>query len=150
MEFNINNIDEMNSLAEKIARHLKEGDNILLWGDLGAGKTHFVKAMGKALEIDEYITSPTFNLHNFYNGKIDVNHFDLYRLEEPEEAIELALDNYFYDASITIVEWPERAEEFLPDESIDIYIEKTGETERKVEIKGHGQIYERLIKELKE
>ena len=150
MEIKIKDIEEMRELAKRVGAALSNCDNLLLWGDLGAGKTTFVKAMADTLEIDDYITSPTFNLHNNYQGRLSVDHFDLYRLEDPEEAIELGLDNYFYGDGLTIVEWPERGQDFLPDDRIDLYIEHGDGQERTVKIDGQGEGYERLIKELRE
>ena len=107
---------ETMSLAAKFAGYLKPGDIVFLRGDLGAGKTVFMKGMAGALKISpRKVTSPTFILMNYYEGKLPVYHFDLYRLENPEELKTVVFDEYFYGNGVSVVEWPQRLGAFAPE-----------------------------------
>ena len=90
-------VAETENIAERFAQTLTGGEAVLLVGEMGAGKTHFVKGLAKGLNIDDVITSPTFTLHNIYYGRLTLNHFDFYRVEDPAEAEMLGLDEFFYD-----------------------------------------------------
>ena len=113
---------------------------VALTGDLGAGKTQFTKgiATGLGLKPDE-LHSPTFSLANEYDvtipevGRLRFNHLDAYRFEDPDELLELGIEDYLYAPnSITILEWAERVEKYLPRDVIRITIEATSETEREI------------------
>lgn len=121
---------------------------VALTGDLGAGKTQFTKgiATGLGLVADE-LHSPTFSLANEYDvtipevGRLRFNHLDAYRFEDPDELLELGIEDYLYAPnSITILEWAERVEKFLPPDVIRITIEATSETDRNItlSINEHG------------
>ena len=118
-------------------------------GDLGAGKTTLTKSIGKGLGVEDYITSPTFTLINEYEGRVWVYHFDVYRLENVDDLDDLGFEEYFYSNGVTIVEWGDKIEEFLPKERINIKIEKGKELdERIVNIYGEGERTRELVKEL--
>ncbi len=115
-------------LAGRLAAHARPGDVIALSGDLGSGKTSFARAFIKALpdpgdvagSADEEVPSPTFTLVQVYRrAPADVWHFDLYRLERPEEAYELGIEEAFAGA-ISLIEWPERLGPLLPAERLEI------------------------------
>ena len=79
-------VEETKQIAKDLATTLKGGETLLLDGDLGAGKTHFAKGLAEGLGIDELVTSPTFTLHNIYEGgRLTLNHFDFYRVDNPED-----------------------------------------------------------------
>lgn len=104
------------ALAAELARRLAAGDLVLLHGDLGAGKTAFVRALVAALGSPARVSSPTFTLiHEYRGGRLPVCHVDAYRLESPAEAAQIGLDDYFDGAWVVAVEWPERLEGLLPD-----------------------------------
>lgn len=150
MEFNIQNIMEMKDLGNKIGRSLKGGEVICLVGDLGAGKTHLTKFIGEGMGIDEYITSPTFAILNIYEGKIHLNHFDMYRLEEDVEFEDLGFDDYLFSDDVNIIEWPERIKKYLPKFLINIEIKTLGEEKRQVNITtNYDEKYKYILESLK-
>ena len=105
--------DETEALAGRLARRLEQGDVVMVSGELGAGKTTFVRGAVRALGLAAAVTSPTFTIGHRYEGPPDVSHLDLYRLEEVTEAEWGALEPYFDDA-IVFVEWPQVAAGWLP------------------------------------
>jgi tRNA threonylcarbamoyladenosine biosynthesis protein TsaE len=128
-----NSPDETMKLAAKFVKNLKAGDIVFLKGDLGAGKTVFTKGMAKALKVNETsVVSPTFVLMNYYEGKLPLYHFDLYRLEKPEEIKSVQFDEYFYGEGISIVEWPERLGNLAPTEYWQVELTHKSETQRDI------------------
>ena len=125
----VKNVDETYALAKKVADTLQGGEVILLGGDLGAGKTTFTKGLAKALGIDDEVTSPTFTILNVYeDGRLKLNHLDMYRVESADELAELGIEDCFDDDSVTVIEWNKF--EHIDGEIIDINITPTGENER--------------------
>ncbi len=100
-------------LGEKLGRLLTQPALVLLQGDLGAGKTVFARGIARGLGVAESIpiTSPTFTLMNHYPARLDLYHFDLYRLSEPDELIELGFDDYAFGDGVALVEWPEKMDD---------------------------------------
>ncbi len=129
--------DTMN-LAKEIASKLKGGEVLLLNGDLGCGKSVFARGFITSLGVNEAITSPTFTIVNKYNSKkATIYHFDMYRLEEEEEAYAAGLDELIDEAgAIKLIEWPEKASSLLPENCIEINITKIDDNTRKFDIKG--------------
>lgn len=137
-------------MAERIASLCTAGTVIALDGDLGAGKTTFSQALGKAIGVNEVINSPTFTIIKEYEGtKLPFYHMDVYRLSQ-EEADELGLDDYFYGGGVTLVEWASLIEELLPSEYLAIHISHTDLEERRFVLTPHGQPYEDWCMQLKE
>lgn len=131
-------------LAENIESEKFPGMIICLDGELGSGKTVFVKGFAKSLGISENITSPTFNIVKEYeNGEMKLNHMDVYRLEETDETI--AFNDYFKENAVTIIEWSELIEDKLPDERLDIKFKVIDENTRILVLKPYGQKYEDLV-----
>ncbi len=97
-------------LGWRLGRLLQQSTLVLLQGDLGAGKTVFARGIARGLGVDPQIpiTSPTFTLMNHYHGRLDLYHFDLYRLSDPDELIELGFDDYAYGSGVALIEWPEK------------------------------------------
>jgi len=107
-------------LGAAVAETLKRGDTVLLWGDLGAGKSTLARGLVRALtRPDEEVPSPTFTLVQQYEGRLFVSHFDLYRLERADEAFELGFDEAM-DEGAVVVEWPQRLGARLPPDRLDI------------------------------
>lgn len=133
-------IEAFKKIATSISYQLKVGDIVCLHGNLGAGKTQFAKSLISNITNfkEENVQSPTFNIVQTYKLKNDegeIWHFDLYRLKDPEELIEIGLEEAL-DRAISIIEWPEIASEYLPEDKIDVIIEFSKEkNKRNIEIK---------------
>lgn len=131
-------------LAENIESEKFPGMVICLDGELGSGKTVFVKGFAKSLGITENITSPTFNIVKEYeSGEMVLNHMDVYRLEESDASI--ALNDYFSSDGVTIIEWAEMIKDKLPDERLEIKFKVIDENTRVMVLTPHGQKYEDLV-----
>lgn len=127
--------EETLSLGAKIALKAASGDVICLFGDLGAGKTHFAKGFASALGIPAgEVDSPTFVLIQEYEGSLPLYHFDAYRIESLEEARRLGMEEYFYGDGICLIEWPERIAGILPETRTEVHFAHTGPNERRVEV----------------
>jgi tRNA threonylcarbamoyladenosine biosynthesis protein TsaE len=106
--------EDTSALAERLAMALPEDAILALQGDLGAGKTTWVKAMAKTWGIEQTVKSPTFNLVSIYKGQRQLVHVDAYRLESPEALDGLMLDEFLQSPFCLIIEWPERIQSWLP------------------------------------
>jgi len=119
--------------ARSFAGQLKAGDIVFLQGDLGTGKTTFVKGLAQAFNFPvKKVNSPTFVLMNHYRAKLPVYHFDLYRLGNPKELDSLDLDEYFYGEGISVIEWPERLGEHKPKRYYLVEFKHKGENKRTI------------------
>lgn len=151
MVFEVNTIEETTKIGYHLGKLLNPGDVICLTGELGTGKTHITKGIAKGLGINDIITSPTFNIVNEYDsGKIKLNHFDVYRVQDPEEIYAIGFDDYIFSDAVSIIEWANYIEEILPKDFLHINIKKQldkGENYRKITIKSYGDRYN-YIKEL--
>ncbi len=131
VSFTSNSVDETIAFAQHFAETLQPNDVVALSGDLGAGKTHFVKGMLHGLGSSEEATSPTFTLlHEYRGGRWPVFHFDFYRLQKPAEIVEIGFDDYLDDDGVAVIEWADRFPQALPIRTRWIRIETTGETKR--------------------
>jgi len=125
--------EETGQIAARFADELEPGDILALKGPLGSGKTCFVQGIAIGLGVVErYITSPTFVLIREYQGRLPLYHIDLYRLGSGLEIGMLGLDEYFNGEGVTAIEWPEKAEDGLPERTIKITIECIDETTRRI------------------
>ena len=129
------NEDDLVTLAAKVAEHLLPGDVVVLKGEIGAGKTTFVRAAACALGVREAVTSPTYQFARGYNGSMGertiwVNHLDLYRLEGLDVRDALELDEYLQPDSITFIEWADPALGLLKDPSVVELSHRSPETRR--------------------
>lgn len=151
MTFVIDDVSDTLTLGEKLGKLLNKGDIICLDGDLGAGKTHFTKGIAKGLEIDDYITSPTFNIVNEYQGRLKLYHFDVYRVNDPDEIYAIGFDEYIFSDAVSVIEWSNYIEDLIPCERINITINKLpdkGENYRQIVINYVGNRYD-YVKEIK-
>jgi tRNA threonylcarbamoyladenosine biosynthesis protein TsaE len=136
--FHSKSAEDTRRLGARLGALLREGDAVLLSGELGAGKTVLVQGIARALGFDGSVSSKSFVLLGEYAGRITLYHADLYRLETPEEVAELALDEISADG-VLVVEWPERAGEgVLPAEHVRVEFEVTGEESRRILVSGVG------------
>lgn len=114
---------------------------ICLNGDLGTGKTVFVKGFAQALGIDDTITSPTFNIVKEYNsGELPLFHMDVYRLEDKKD--DIGISDYYYKGGITIIEWADLLNDELPEERLEIEFKFVDENTRVLIFKPYGKLYE--------
>lgn len=150
MEFILDSVEKTMALGKALGKLVNPGDVICLNGDLGTGKTHFVKGLAEGLEISDYITSPTFTIVNEYTGRIKLNHFDVYRVDDPDEIAAIGFDEYIFSDAVSIIEWSKFIIELIPTESVQIEIEKlpqSGDNLRKITITAVGKRYN-YIKEI--
>ena len=137
-EFVVNSLTETENLAKEIAKKIENGMVILLCGDIGAGKTTFTKFLLNNLGVKSIVSSPTFTLLNEYNGVFPVYHFDMYRIQSSDELYELGFEDYinskispYVKTGLTLIEWPENVKDILPQNAVNIKIEKLGDNKRK-------------------
>ena len=129
------------ALAALLAAWARPGAVIALDGDLGAGKTHFSQSFAKAIGVKDVVNSPTFTIIKEYEGEsMPLYHMDVYRLSQAE-ADELGLDDYFYGAGVTLVEWASLIPDLLPAERLALEIEHAGGDERIIRATGYGEPY---------
>ena len=151
MQFVVNNVDSTVDIGYQIGKLANSGDIICLIGDLGTGKTHITKGIAKGLGIDEHITSPTFNIVNEYEGNLKLYHFDVYRVNDPDEIEAIGFDEYIFGDGVSIIEWANYIEELIPEEYLNVTIEKMpelGENFRKITLTPNGDKYN-YVKEIK-
>lgn len=134
MKYIVCSIEETQKIAEDFAKTLKQGDVVLLNGDLGAGKTTFTQFVFASLEVMQVVNSPTFAILKSYEGKFTFHHFDTYRIST-EEAIESGFDEVLNDKnSVIFIEWSENIAPLLPKNVIEINIKRLNEVTREIEI----------------
>ena len=126
-------LDDIEIAAREFIDLLKDRRVVAFHGNLGAGKTTFIKAVCKQLGVIENVSSPTFSIINQYTAPNNKNifHIDLYRVKDNEEAINAGVEECIYIGDTCFIEWPERVS-ILPDDTVNVFIETIGETERKL------------------
>ncbi len=123
--FESSSMEDTEKFAYELAQKAEPGQVYALIGDLGVGKTVFTKGFARGLGIEEPVNSPTFTILQIYEeGRIPLYHFDVYRIEEPEEMEEVGFDDYVYGDGVCLIEWANRIEEILPEETVTIMIGK--------------------------
>lgn len=122
-------------LGRKFSEGLNEGDVIGLIGELGSGKTQFVKGIAEGLRSKGYIKSPSFTIINVYEGgRLPLYHIDLYRVGRAEEVFDIGLEEYIYGDGVSVIEWADRAEGVLPDYAVRVRFSYKGEMKREIEV----------------
>jgi tRNA threonylcarbamoyladenosine biosynthesis protein TsaE len=141
--------DETRELGRFIGKVLCGTAVIYLTGDLGAGKTCLVQGLAGGLDVpaDEPVTSPSYTLMNHYHGRLDLFHFDLYRLSGADDLLDLGFEEYVENEGVTVVEWADR----VPDQNREVLLIRLlpeGNTDRRVVFQGRGEKYEELLARL--
>ena len=116
--------EETFQLGKRLGEQAQPGQIYTLSGDLGVGKTVFTKGVAAGLGIREPVSSPTFTIvQEYYDGRLPLYHFDVYRIEDPEEMEEIGYDDYFFGDGVCLIEWADRIRELLPEHLIRVTIE---------------------------
>lgn len=139
MEFLVDHLSQLEQVAESLIKYAGERKKITLSGEIGAGKTTFVKAFCQYLGVKDKVSSPTFSLINTYAFNKDgqtqetlIHHMDLYRLKTPEEALDIGIDDYLYNEDYCLIEWPGLIQYLLPEDTIEIKFEFVDISTRKI------------------
>lgn len=137
-------------LGEALGKRLFPGAVVLLSGELGAGKTTLVQALARGLGVpgDEPVASPSYTLMNHHRGRLDLYHFDLYRLSDSDELIELGFDEYLHGEGVTVVEWFDRIPDLRP-EGVQVRLAYDGENARRAELSALGASHRRVLEQVR-
>lgn len=146
-------VEQTRQLGKQLGGCLRGGDVVALMGDLGAGKTAFAQGVGEAFSVEGPMTSPTFTLIHEYLGKIlgiqlRLVHMDLYRLQHPEEAEVIGVEDAFQEDAVCLIEWPEIIEEYLPDDRLIVEILGSGEQPREIIFRADDCAWEQRLKDM--
>ena len=130
---------ETRALGSSLARQLRPGDVLLLWGDLGAGKSEMTRGIAEGLGVTATVTSPSFTILNVYDdGRIPLYHFDWYRLNSVDELYEMGMDEYLGGDGVAVVEWPSQCPEAIPETHLAVRLMPVGENEREITLTPMG------------
>ena len=125
---------ETQEAGAELVKTLAPGSVVAMYGDLGAGKTAFVRGMTRGLGINFPVSSPTFNVVNEYPGEVPMFHFDMYRLGSADELFDIGWDDYLERGGICAVEWSENVEEAFEPGTVKVTISKLGDSEREITV----------------
>lgn len=144
-------LSETKKIGRTLGTLLREGDTVLLNGELGAGKTTVAKSISKGLGIKtmRYVVSPSYAIINEYDARIKIYHFDLYRLASAEEFEELGAYEYFGADGVCLIEWGDKFPDAMPKERLELLFEHAGGDKRDLTITASGNRYEKILAELK-
>ncbi len=134
VEFFTNNEGETENTGAALAKTLRPGTVVAMYGELGAGKTAFVRGMARGLSCHERVTSPTFTIVNEYEGTMPLFHFDMYRLGSSDELWGIGWEDYLNRAGVCVVEWSENVLDAFDGTEINVKIEKLSDCERHISI----------------
>lgn len=141
MVIEVNGLGELKAAARQIIEFAGEEKIWVLNGEMGAGKTTLSKAICSELEVLDTVQSPTFSIVNEYltlNDEV-IYHFDFYRLEHPEEALAIGIDEYFDSGNLCLIEWPQKIGNLLPEKYMAIQIGVLGNDQRELTLEHHGK-----------
>lgn len=135
IKIEVSSLAGLDEAAKKILNHATDEHFFIFEGEMGAGKTTLIKALAKAMGVDEVVSSPTFSIVNEYDaqGKT-IYHFDFYRIKNLQEAYDIGYEEYFYSGNTCFIEWPEKIEPLLPEHYHKIELETTSENGRLLSI----------------
>ena len=134
LEIKTNNVNETEAAGAAFAKSLSAGTVVAMYGDLGAGKTAFVRGMAAGLGSSARVTSPTFTIVNEYDGKLPVFHFDMYRLGSADELFDIGWEDYLKRGGICVVEWSENVADAFDGSETIVTIDRLSENERKITV----------------
>jgi tRNA threonylcarbamoyladenosine biosynthesis protein TsaE len=138
--------EETKRFGRLLGRNAESGDIVLLIGDLGAGKTTFTQGIAEGIGVNEPVRSPTFVLVLQYQGRLLLNHIDLYRIGGLAEVLDMGLDEYLLADGISIIEWANRASDAFPQSRLEITLEHVNENERLLNLAGYGDRHCKLLR----
>jgi len=136
MNLKIESLDTINQTAVEFIKAMGDNTVFAFRGEMGAGKTTFIKAICEELGVSDTINSPTFAIVNEYrsdSGEL-IYHFDFYRINKIEEAFDFGYEDYFYSGSLCFIEWPEKIESLLPHDTVNVYIKAKEDGSREVKV----------------
>ena len=134
-QFTTDSVSLTEDIARRLAKTMKGNEVIALFGDLGAGKTAFTRGFADELDAGDEVSSPTFALVNEYNGRYDIYHFDMYRIGSYDDLYSTGFFDYLGNG-ILIIEWSENIVEYLPEDRIEVHIDRLSDNERRITIEG--------------
>ena len=135
MEIKIEKLDNIREAAKQFIANIGDSTVFAFYGNMGAGKTTFVKAVCEELGVDDVITSPTFSIVNEYRSEQTgelIYHIDFYRVKKIEEVYDMGFEDYFYSGALCFIEWPELCEEVLPDDTVKVSINEEPDGSRTI------------------
>ncbi len=134
MNIKIESIERIHDAAQQFIDEMGTNKIFAFYGKMGAGKTTFIKAVCEALGVTDVINSPTFAIVNEYldSNKQTIYHFDFYRIQKPSEVLDIGFEDYINSEALCFMEWPEKIEEFLPEETVRLYIEENDDGSRTI------------------
>ena len=135
----IQSLAELPEAARQFVALMGDETVYAFYGEMGAGKTTFIRELAKSLGVtDEDVTSPAFSIINEYRSDTTaelIYHFDLYRLESLDEAFDIGVEDYFDSGAVCLIEWPERIQDILPDDTVTVHITELADGSRQIDIK---------------
>lgn len=136
MNIKIESLDKIDEAALEFIRAMGDNTVFAFHGDMGAGKTTFIKAVCENLGVSDTINSPTFAIVNEYrsdSGEL-IYHFDFYRINKIEEVFDFGYEDYFYSGSLCFIEWPEKVDTLLPKDTVNVYVKVQQDGSREVSL----------------
>ncbi|PKM73018.1 MAG: tRNA (adenosine(37)-N6)-threonylcarbamoyltransferase complex ATPase subunit type 1 TsaE [Firmicutes bacterium HGW-Firmicutes-16] len=134
MEVITHSVEETELVGQALAKTLYSGSVVALYGDLGAGKTAFVRGMARGLGSSDRVTSPTFTIVNEYGGSLELFHFDMYRLRSSDELFDIGWEDYLARGGVCVVEWSENVTDAFDGSETKVTIDKFSDTDRKITV----------------
>ena len=142
--------EETQALGQALGLAARPGDLVLLWGDLGSGKTCLVQGIARGLDVQDSVQSPTFVLVTQHPGHLMLYHIDLYRLDDLREVEDLGLEDYLEGDAVCVVEWADKAMPLFPREHLLVELEHHGMRQRLLRLTPHGNRYVELVEQAKQ
>ncbi|MPQ48103.1 tRNA (adenosine(37)-N6)-threonylcarbamoyltransferase complex ATPase subunit type 1 TsaE [Marinifilum sp. N1E240] len=135
-ELKINSLEEINSVAKEFLKLVGDKRIFAMHGAMGVGKTTFVKAICEEMGVEDTINSPTFAIVNEYHtAKEDIiYHFDFYRIDDVQEAYDFGYEDYFYSNAMCFIEWPEKIDSILPNNTVEVHFKEEADGARSIQI----------------